>query len=133
MINDKTKALIDKVIDNEFIELQNVLGRKEPADTPETLYNFYPTLIRMFDSCFEFENYIADDVRHTLRDFWFAVKDNDAERIKYDLDKVLECTKEAMAKLAQIAAKTINYKSWVIDIQDYSSKKTSGTTDKKNI
>ena len=104
MIKDETKKLIDKAIE---IELQNALEQKEFADAHHAyaiLKEEFEEVERIFDSGSEFDNYIADDFCHALRDFWFAVKDNDDKRIKYDLDKVLKCAKEAMAELAQVAA-----------------------------
>ena len=101
MIKDETKALIDKAIE---IELQNALEQKEFADTHHAYTKEFEEVIRIFNNCFKFQNYIADVFRHALQDFWSVAKDNDKKRIKYDLDKVLKCVKKTMAEFVQVAA-----------------------------
>lgn len=104
MFNEKTQKHIDKAVK---AELKTALEQGAFAD----LHHAYAILKeeieevkRIFDIGCEFEIYIADDFCQALRDFWFAAKDNDDKRIKYNLDKVLKCAKEAMAKLARVAA-----------------------------
>ena len=104
MIKDETKKLIDKAIE---VELQNALEQKEFADAHHAyaiLKDEFEEVERIFDSGSEFDNYITDDFFLCFTEFWFSVKDNDNERIKHDLNKVLKCAKKAMADLAQIAA-----------------------------
>ena len=104
MFNEKTQKHIDKAVK---AELKTALEQGVFADFHHAyaiLKEEFEEVKRIFDIGCEFEIYIADDFCQALRDFWFAAKDNDDKRIKYNLDKVLKCAKEAMAKLARVAA-----------------------------